>query len=127
MKKHVTQMTPEELDLLLSEFQKVDPELWVISRYCNKRLDERRINPFHLLELITDHRIIEYHHPEDGSHRILLRGRPHNRRELCAVFNLSNGQVVTLWTNWVGNQHQNLDWSEYDERCCILSKLKGGR
>lgn len=127
MKKHYTQMTQEEHDYLMSRFEGRDRGSWYVSAYCHRRLIKRSIAPIQLLDLFNVNRLIEYHYAEqDDSERILLRGRAHKGRELCAVFNLTNGQVVTIWTNWEGNQHDRVDMSEYDINCPIIQRTEAG-
>ena len=123
MKKHITQMNEQEVEYLMSRFRSRARGSWYVSAYCSRRLMTRKIKPSQLLDLFDVNRLIEYHYSEfDRSERILLRGQSFSGRELCAVFNLTNGQIVTLWTNSEHNQHTNIQMCEYDETAQILPR-----
>lgn len=127
MKKHFSQMTPQERTYLVNRFKSIPPQKWKFTNYSRKRLAERGVD-FSVIATFwkEDFDLIEFHKHEDGSNRILLRSImvDSNNNQVCAVFNLSTYEIVTLYLNYKKNKHSNLDWSQYCEGINIKAAMK---
>jgi hypothetical protein len=122
-KKHYSQMTELEKDFLMRQFYKVPKQEWKFTSYSLSRFEQRKIDPVHFLTLWNNPDLIEYH-KKDGTNRILLRSRiQKDEYEVCAVFDLTNKVIVTVWLNWMNNQHQNLVIEAYNPRVDILAEF----
>ncbi|AYP68765.1 hypothetical protein BpsS36_00059 [Bacillus phage vB_BpsS-36] len=125
IKKHVSQMTELESDFLMRKFYQIDKTSWSFTPYCQERFNERNIKPEHFLTLWSTPDLIEYHQHKD-THRILLRSRrAQDEKQVCAVFDLTNKVIVTVWTNWINNHHDNLVIEAYNKRVDILEEMTG--
>lgn len=106
-------MTIQEKNFLIEQFLKVNKENWVFTDHSLIKFRKRNIKLNHFLTLWEKHNLIEYHKKGD-SHRILLRGQvPHQKRHVCSVFDITDKKIVTCWTSWEHNNHDNLVESEY--------------
>jgi hypothetical protein len=123
-KKHFSQMTELEREFLLREFFKIPPQAWSFTDYSFKRFKQRGIDPVHFMTLWKNPSLIEYHR-KNGANRILLRSNiPRKGYEVCAVFDLTNIKIVTVWLNWVGNKHQNLVIEAYNFKDDIMEVFR---
>jgi hypothetical protein len=123
VKKHYSQMTDLEKDFLMRKFFAIPKQEWRFTDYSKARFEQRNIDPQHFLTLWQNPELIEYH-KKDGTNRILLRSQfQKDEMEVCAVFDLTNKVIVTVWLNWMNNQHQNLVIEMYDQRVDILGEF----
>jgi len=122
-KKHYTQMDQLESDFLMRKFFEIDQQEWSFTSYCVTRFNERKIDAEHFLSLFnSDVQLIEYH-MKHNSNRILLRSKAiHEGYQVCAVFNLTDKRIVTVYTNKITNQHNRLKKEFYNPNLDVFSK-----
>lgn len=124
-KKHISQMDELEKDFLFRQFHAVDRIEWVFTDYSQKRFTERKIDPTHFLTLWKDAELVEFHQ-KSKTNRILLRSRAvHKDAQVCAVFDITNKTIVTVYLNWVNNKHENLKEEFYDAKLDVIAAYKG--
>jgi hypothetical protein len=127
-KKHVGQMTELEKDFLMRKFRAVKQQDWCFTPYSLKRFNKREVDPTHFLSLWEkDVQLIEFH-SKKGTNRILLRSKAvHNGYQICAVFDLTNKVIITLYLNYVNNTHRGLREEFYNADVDVLALFQGGQ
>ena len=121
MKKHKTQMTEQELDLLKSRVDNTDVASVEITSYTVYRFNERfdGITLLDVAKVFLDYELIEFN-TNSGDRRVLIRGNENLTTEegcynVCIVYSLRNNRIVTAWLNNFHDHHDTLRIEEYDE------------
>lgn len=121
IKKHVSQMTEKEKTFLLRQFKSIPRVDWLITQYAEYRLNERGVALEWFKTLWEGYDLVEFHKAGNSS-RVLMRGNAvvNGDENICAVFDLKERVVITIWLNWTQNKHNNLVIEEYDSSYDIL-------
>ena len=131
MKKHITQMSKQEIDFLVNKFKSIPEHKWKFNPYSKRRAKQRGVDFSVFRSIWTDgFDLIEFHkHDIKGENRILLRTiiTDENDFQVCAVFNFTTLEVTTIYLNWRKNKHNNLIWEEYDSEIDIIKEFKVGK
>ncbi len=128
-KKHYSQFSKKELELLENRISKLDVNyIW-----GSVHLKEKRTityNPQDIRNVIKNHKIIEYNttkrKDESIDKRVVLRGRDtvetdRGTMNLCIVLSLKNSAIVTAYYNSaLEDTHKNLNLNRYDENLKIV-------
>lgn len=127
MKKHISQMSPSEIDLL--EFQRnyllCIRKPFTYSKHFFDIAKKRGIKPKDAKETVIQGKIIEFHDRiVDGKiidKRVLLRSDKiyKNSFNLCVVYSLWCKKIITAYYNHITNNHNKIDFSMYDGKHCI--------
>lgn len=119
MKKHKTQMSERELDLLTTRVDETDIPSVEITKYTLSRFNERfdGISLLDVAEVFIDYNIIEFN-TNNGDSRVLLRGTKDLKTDegcynVCIVYSLRNNRIVTAWLNNYHDHHKTLRIEEY--------------
>jgi len=132
IKKHIDQMTEEEVHYLTQECKWCATQPMTFTKHAHRRrirFYERDVR--HCLKRIGRHSdLIEYNEVwVDGTcidRRVLLRQAKHyyqtkNKKvHVCFVYSIDNKRIITMYTNDVNDQHDTLDWSNYDASLFII-------
>lgn len=125
MKKHKSQMTAKELDLLADAVEEVDIASVNITKYTYRRFKERMdgLGMIHLAEIFIEHEIVEFN-TNSGDRRVLLRGTKDLKTSkgsfnACLVYSLRSNNIVTAWLNDSEDHHSTLRIDEYNENLKI--------
>ena len=109
MKKHFTQMTPDEIRFFIAE---VRSRQLTFLPHAFDRMRQKDIREVQILASISYCSIVEVHNDVPGEIRVLVRGKVRGDF-VCTVVSLTNNQVVTCYWNKAGDHHQTLDKSAY--------------
>lgn len=121
IRKHITQMTKQEVDFLWKELYSVKAEDWKVTSHLMKRINERGGNFEDILSIIYNGTIIEYH-LRSGKSRILLRGKKSfGGSVICAVFEPKTRNVITLYWNSDKDNHSTIDMTPYIAELDVLT------
>lgn len=121
-RKHYTQMTSLEKDIVWRKIKKVRNRDWVVTGHTLRRLAEKNINASKrdIISTLYNSRIIEYRIAynkveRDWDERVILRSnaKVNGRYNLNVVFSLTTMRVITVWLNHTLDNHKTLDWSIY--------------
>lgn len=149
-KKHVTQMTPEEITC-------IKKQVFRALRENNNRIKTQVHLVDKIIDEVTDydpkafrqalegleHTLIEYSHKEKNNganiykkritvkckpiYKVILNGELTDCH-LIVVMDINKSTVVTSWFNDVSDNHETINWSRYDQNTKIISNnLKNGR
>lgn len=127
MKKHISQMSPSEIDLL--EFRRkyllCIRKPFTYSKHFFDIAKKRGVKPKDAEETVIQGNIIEFHDRIiDGKvidKRVLLRSNKTYKENynLCVVYSLWYKRIVTAYYNHITNNHDKTDFSMYDGKYCI--------
>lgn len=122
-KKHFTHMDGTELHAVKLAVRRAKPERFVLHDHVFRKLDDRmrrngmRASSVHwvLEQTFKSFSVIEVHNEaSDGHVRVLVRGdRPINGANICAVLDMEDETIVTMYMNSDSDQHDTLDESKY--------------
>lgn len=126
-KKHFTQFTSKELNMLESRLKELDFNVIVGSVHLREK-KAITYNVEDVKKVIEKHQIIEYNLTKKAkgySKRVLLKGKnviitDQGNMNLCIVVDLKTGEIVTAYYNRVGDNHGTTNWSRYDSSLKIL-------
>lgn len=121
MKKHKTQMTYGEIDLLRAKVDATDIATIEITAYTLNRMKER-LNGIELLDVaktFLDYELIEYNR-HSSDHRVLIRGNENIQNgigsyNICIVYSMLNNRIVTIWKENDHDHHDTLRIEEYNQ------------
>lgn len=127
MKKHISQMSPSEIDLL--EFRRkyllCIRKPFTYSKHFFDIAKKRGVKPKDAEETVIQGNIIEFHDRIiDGKvidKRVLLRSKKTYKENynLCVVYSLWYKRIITAYYNHITNNHEKTDFSMYDGKYCI--------
>jgi len=127
VKKHISQMSPSEIDLL--EFRRkyllCIRKPFTYSKHFFDIAKKRGVKPKDAEETVIQGNIIEFHDRIiDGKvidKRVLLRSNKTYKENynLCVVYSLWYKRIVTAYYNHITNNHDKTDFSMYDGKYCI--------
>lgn len=127
MKKHISQMSPSEIDLL--EFRRkyllCIRKPFTYSKHFFDIAKKRGVKPKDAEETVIQGNIIEFHDRIiDGKvidKRVLLRSNKTYKENynLCVVYSLWYKRIITAYYNHITNNHEKTDFSMYDGKYCI--------
>lgn len=109
MKKHYTQMTPEEVSHLMIQ---VKCKSYTFKRHAMDRMGSRNITESQIRAMLTYATIIECHNDVPNEVRVLVRGKVRGDF-VCSVVSLTTSEVITCYWNAAGDYHRTLDKSQY--------------
>lgn len=122
MRKHRSQLTQLEIGSLQRRLESFDE--WGITYHTLDRIEEKGIRATYddIVSTILNCEIIEYKIDYNGrrnrcEERVVVRGRAitNNYYNLNVVYNITKGDIVTVWLNDISDRHATLDWSIYNE------------
>lgn len=123
VRKHVTQMSSSEKDLIRRRFKAV--KNWEITDHVNDRIVEKNysITTDDFLDLMKNGEIVEYEqklffNANKLSELVVLkhvRDRGGIKDKLHLVFDLSDNRIVTVWINSYDDNHDTLDMGIYSK------------
>lgn len=120
-RKHVSQMSDEELQYLQNLIQGKD---WHASYHVQDRMYERGGKIQDIFEVINTGNIVEYH-LKDHRSRVLLRGvKPFLDHVPCVVVEILSSQVITLYWNHKDDHHRTIDMRMYDRYLNIIKTIE---
>lgn len=129
MKKHISQMSEEEKDLLNERVADVDIPTVEVTKYTVNRIHQRfdDITLLDVAEVFLRHTIIEYN-TNSGDQRILLRGTENvkdgkDKYNVCIVYSVRNNRLITAWLDHFLDNHKTLRIEEYTKDLDILEEL----
>lgn len=121
-RKHISQMTPQEITLLKSKFRNIKEPAY--TNYSLGRLTQRKIQKKQVVRALRIGELIEYH-LVGHHHRVLVRGTASKKGEIvCVVLDTDTKEVVTVFKNKATDHHWTLDSSNYSPKLDILKLLK---
>lgn len=121
-RKHVSQMTPQEITFLKSKFRHVKEPIY--TNYSLGRLSQRKIQRKQVVRALKIGELVEYH-LVGRHHRVLVRGTASKRGEVvCVVLDIFTREVVTVFKNVITDRHWTLNPSNYDNKVDILNIMK---
>lgn len=126
-KKHITQMSKEEIRYLINRFRSTPKNKWKFNMYSQQRAINRGVDMAVFRSIWSNgFDLIEFHCHPIGDSRILVRSIKTDSQDgqVCAVFSLLRVEVVTVYRNWRKNKHKNLVLSEYDPYLDIMDTIK---
>lgn len=125
VKKHYTQMSEEELDLIESSINQLKPYEIKVSKHLQKKLaEEIKMNTIAIVKMLNtkEYKVIEYNTTR-GDKRVLLRGTEthmtklngkEQKANICVVISLLNKRLVTAYFNSESDNHSTLDLRRYN-------------
>lgn len=127
VKKHVTQMSPEDKVVIAQRLDVILDENLIFSSHLRDKLNAKStlISKKLVDDIHNDIQscIIEYNEA-GNSKRVVVRSNmcmpvERNREldyvNLCLVIDLTNSRVVTAYTNSYDDDHSSVDYSRYDK------------
>ena len=128
MKKHVSQMSSNEIEYLEQRFRSVPQYKWKFNTYSRMRAQKRNVDMVTFRSIWTDgFDLVEYHkHEPTGENRVLLRSvmTDSSDNQVCAVFNFTKMEITTVYLNWRANKHCNLALDEYTSSVNVKRAFK---
>ena len=119
MKKHITQMTREDIEKLTHTVNNMltGTRRVKFSGHAIERIIEKNIDGSRILAALKNADIIEYHlrehSKEQSDKRVLLRSRDVvDNKNFCVVLSLDKNKVITVYVNNVNDTHSTLDKSK---------------
>lgn len=110
MRKHYTQMTPDEHKALLYA---VRSRTFSLGSHALDRMREKHIGEAQIRAMLTYASVIECHNDVRHELRVLLRGKVAGKF-VCAVVSLTTSEIVTTYCNAGNDYHATLDRSVYN-------------
>lgn len=128
-KKHVSQMTKYEINLLREKLLSLKLSKTKISKHLIQKMESKDMTftSKHFVSMMKDFNIIEFNRTR-GQGRVLIRGNKSEKvmeksiivnANLCIVFNLTDNEIVTAYWNYSGDNHQSIDMNRYNEKLKI--------
>lgn len=121
MKKHVTQMTDKEKEVLTELVDKTDISTIEITQYTVYRFEQRfdGITLLDIAKTFLDYELIEFN-TNSGDRRVLIRGNENLTTDrgcynVCIVYSLRNNRIITAWLNNFHDNHDTLRLEEYTQ------------
>lgn len=125
-RKHVSQMSKNEIEILFKRLKKVEDEgsQWRMTTHTLDRINEKKIDANYqdLVSLIHNSDVVEYKidknkfngEPEE---RVVLSSKSTVNRcyKLKVVYSITKRRIITAWVNHIKDNHDTLDWSLYSE------------
>lgn len=125
-KKHGTQMRYDEKKYLITSLKSV--KNWNMSKHVLERIEEKGllITIDDIESTIHNSTIIEYHVVNDNykEERVLLKAKKTVNKQfhLNIVYSITRGNIISAWLNKVTDNHNSLDWRDYDNNLIIINK-----
>lgn len=134
VKKHVSQMTKDEVNFLVNRLRDLDISKLQISYHLQQKFidkDENLLVNSLLREDLAD-LVVEYNETEQKygtDRRVLIRlpeeilvdlGYFSRYCNLCIVYSFVKNKVITAYYNKVGDNHSTIDMSRYDKNLKII-------
>jgi hypothetical protein len=139
-KKHVNQMTKEEIAYLKKQIMLFPTWKAKMSKHLKRKMVTLNLNDVEdmLLDRKAEDFIVEYNETplETGGtdRRLLLRStksqkvkfKTRNNRmveaqaNLCFVISLDHFEIITAYWNKVTDDHENIDWKRYSQHLTII-------
>lgn len=127
-RKHGSQLSLYEKEILRNRLMSVDKNEWGISSHAMYRLKCKRIMASleDIVSIIPSSDIIEYGITFDGENsyeeRVVLRSKKifNYTYNLSATFSLTNKRIITVWLNGIYDTHKSLKWNKYDPSLKVL-------
>lgn len=127
MKKHVSQMSPSEIDLL--EYKRkmllMTRKPFFFSKHFYESARKRDIRIRDAKETIMQGKIVEFHDKTINGKvvdkRVLIRSTKCYKKHwnLCVVYSLWYRKVITAYYNHWRDNHATLDINQYDPNHCV--------
>jgi hypothetical protein len=126
-KKHVKQMTMQELQYLQDKLNALNTAKTAFSNhFFDKGLDVTDLQVINILQK-KNYEVIEYNETpmrfdDRLDRRVLIRTNIVNTRHLalCIVVSLTTNTIVTGYYNETTDNHQSLNWSRYNKALVIV-------
>jgi len=118
-RKHVTQMSGEEIEALESFAHNLPRYDWNSNPHVRQRMREKRISDSEILATLRKGKAIEAHANNFPDIRFVLRHTIGNRA-ICVCASMRGG-VSTVWANNAGDNHKTLDSSQYQWKANLTS------
>jgi hypothetical protein len=119
VKKHISQMTRDEIEYLMSKIHGRTPIR--LTDYSQNKLKSRKIQIWQIRKAIETAELVEYHGVGRLSHRILIRGQENIRgNALCLVLDIFSGELITAYFNKFNDHHSYLDKDKYDGELDVI-------
>ena len=127
MKKHISQMSPSEIDLLeyRREYLLCTRKPFKYSKHFFDIAKERGVKPNDAKETVIQGNIIEFHDRTVNGKvidkRVLIRSKKvyKDNYNLCVVYSLWYKKIITAYYNYWNDNHQTIDFSQYNGNHCI--------
>lgn len=120
-RKHVSQMTPREVNGLWMRLRNVDKTDWTINDHSLDRIKQKgiKVTREDIISTIYHAQLKEYKVDTfrgQGDERVVLRSKAivNGCYNIHAVYSLTSKRIVTVWMNHLDDQHATLDWSLYN-------------
>jgi hypothetical protein len=109
MRKHYTQMTPQEIQNLLTQ---VRSRSLTFHPHAMQRMTQKTIREPQVLAALSYGSIVEAHNDSPNELRVLVRGKVQGNF-VCSVVSLTKNEIITCYWNKAGDHHKTLDRSAY--------------
>lgn len=114
IKKHIKQMTKEEVEILTDKVKDIAEKDLVLSEHAIERIEQKNVDKRQLKKLLNHFTVVEYKYYNPSYYRIVIRSRKHKKGEnTCAVLD-NKGNIITVWKNQENFKHSNVDLSKYN-------------
>jgi len=121
MKKHIIQMTKEEVKILRDRIRKsINMRRPItLTKHCKDRMNEKNIAMYDMIMVLKDYDLIEYH-LKDSDERVLLRGKKdYDGKNICISYSVKEKRIITTYVNKLDDNHNTLDLNNYNEKILI--------
>lgn len=126
-KKHYTQFTKKELELIEQRLSQLNFNVIVGSIHLQTK-KAITYNVEDVRNVINNHDVIEYNLTKKRGmyqKRVLLKGKDvvetdQGKANLCIVVNLKTAEIVTAYYNIIGDDHRTINWDRYDSSLKII-------
>lgn len=122
MKKHILQMTQEEVKILKERIRKsiAFRRPLTLTEHCRERMLEKDIAMYDLIMVLKYYDLVEYHVKEHeyfgDDERVVLRGKKtYNGKNICISYSIVKKRVITAYINNIDDNHDTLDEKNYCE------------
>lgn len=138
MKKHISQMSPSEIDLLENKRRCLlySNRPFRYSKHFLDNAYKRGISKRDAKETVIQGEIIEFHdrcvNGKIIDKRVLIRSKKIYKKcyHLCVVYSLWYKSLITAYYNDKNDHHPTLDYTNYNRNHCITllrPKKRGGK
>lgn len=112
MKKHVCQMSAEEVKLCIAKVNRVASHSWMVCRHAAERMKKKGVTAEEIYYTLQSFDIIEYKIFPDE--RVVIRSG-----EVVIVLSIKRETIITVWRNAMNDNHKTLNIGEYDEKLVV--------
>ena len=111
-KKHVTQFTKDEYALVKQYLNKSINSYLRPTKHFKEMYLKRNIHMQDIKNALSNYNIIEFNC--DKGCKVVIRGRANHKYDLCMSIDILNNKLVTIWTNYMDDNHSTINMSNYN-------------